>query len=101
MSAAASTSGADRYVVFGNPVAHSKSPFIHAQFAAQTGEAIVYEHRLAPVDGFEAAVRAFVAEGGRGANVTVPFKLDAHALADTLSPRAAAAGAVNTLRIDA
>jgi hypothetical protein len=79
----------------------SKSPFIHAQFAAQTGQALVYEHRLAPVDGFEAAVRAFVAEGGRGASVTVPFKLDAHALADTLSPRAAAAGAVNTLRIDA
>lgn len=101
MSVAASTSGADRYVVFGNPVAHSKSPFIHAQFAAQTGEPIVYEHRLAPLDGFDAAVRAFVAEGGRGANVTVPFKLDAHALADTLSPRAAAAGAVNTLRIDA
>ncbi|WP_175687012.1 shikimate dehydrogenase [Burkholderia anthina] len=101
MTAAVSTGGPDRYVVFGNPVAHSKSPFIHTQFAAQTGEAIVYEHRLAPVGGFEPAVRAFIAEGGRGANVTVPFKLDAHALADTLSPRAAAAGAVNTLRIDA
>ena len=101
MNPAASMSGPDRYVVFGNPVAHSKSPFIHAQFAAQTGEPIVYEHRLAPVDGFEPAVRAFIAEGGRGANVTVPFKLDAHALADTLSPRAAAAGAVNTLRFDA
>ncbi|KVN81424.1 shikimate dehydrogenase [Burkholderia ubonensis] len=101
MNPAASTRGPDRYVVFGNPVAHSKSPFIHAQFAAQTGEPVVYAHRLAPVDGFEPAVRAFIAEGGRGANVTVPFKLDAHALADTLSPRAAAAGAVNTLRFDA
>ncbi|WP_179404876.1 shikimate dehydrogenase [Burkholderia guangdongensis] len=93
--------GPDRYVVFGNPIAHSKSPFIHARFAAQTGERIVYDHRLAPLDGFAPAVRAFIAEGGRGANVTVPFKLDAHALADTLSPRAAAAGAVNTLRFDA
>jgi shikimate dehydrogenase len=91
----------DRYVVFGNPVAHSKSPFIHAQFAAQTGERIAYDHRLAPLDGFAPAVRAFIAEGGRGANVTVPFKLDAHALADTLSPRAAAAGAVNTLCFEA
>ncbi|KVC57057.1 shikimate dehydrogenase [Burkholderia stagnalis] len=101
MTSAASASGPDRYVVFGNPVAHSKSPFIHARFAAQTGEPVVYEHRLAPVGGFEAAVRKFIAEGGCGANVTVPFKLDAHALADTLSPRAAAAGAVNTLRFDA
>ncbi|KVL91591.1 shikimate dehydrogenase [Burkholderia stagnalis] len=100
MTSAASASGPDRYVVFGNPVAHSKSPFIHARFAAQTGEPVVYEHRLAPVGGFEAAVREFIAEGGCGANVTVPFKLDAHALADTLSPRAAAAGAVNTLRFD-
>jgi len=101
MNPARPTNEPDRYAVFGNPVAHSKSPFIHAQFAAQTGEPIVYEHRLAPIDGFEPAVRAFIAEGGRGANVTVPFKLEAHALADTLSPRAAAAGAVNTLRFDA
>ncbi|QJP73534.1 shikimate dehydrogenase [Burkholderia glumae] len=91
----------DRYVVIGNPIAHSKSPAIHAGFAAQTGEAVDYAHRLAPLDGFAASVREFIAEGGRGANVTVPFKLEAHALADTLSPRAAAAGAVNTLRFDA
>lgn len=91
----------DRYAVIGNPVGHSKSPFIHGRFAAQTGEPIEYGHLLAPVDAFVPHVRTFIEAGGRGMNVTVPFKLDAHALADTLSPRAAAAGAVNTLRFDA
>jgi shikimate dehydrogenase len=90
----------DRYAVIGNPIAHSKSPFIHARFAEQTGEPVEYGRLLAPVDAFVPQVRAFVEAGGRGLNVTVPFKLDAHALADTLSPRAAAAGAVNTLRFD-
>ncbi len=106
MSATASASPStvaqrDQYVVIGNPIAHSKSPAIHARFAEQTGEPVAYAHRLAPLDGFAASVREFIAAGGRGANVTVPFKLEAHALADTLSPRAAAAGAVNTLRFDA
>jgi shikimate dehydrogenase len=87
----------DRYCLFGNPVAHSKSPAIHAAFAAQTGEAIVYERRLAALDGFADAVDAFIREGGLGANVTVPFKIEACALADALSARAEAAGAVNTL----
>ena len=91
---------ADAYCVFGNPIAHSKSPAIHAAFAQQTGEAIVYERRLAPLDGFALAARSFAAEGGKGANVTVPFKLDACALATELTPRAKAAGAVNTLRFD-
>ncbi|CAE6777049.1 shikimate dehydrogenase [Paraburkholderia nemoris] len=91
----------DRYAVIGNPVGHSKSPFIHGRFAAQTGEPIEYGHLLAPVDAFVPHVRAFIEAGGRGMNVTVPFKLDAHAFANTLSPRAAAAGAVNTLRFDA
>ncbi|HLW13004.1 MAG TPA: shikimate dehydrogenase [Casimicrobiaceae bacterium] len=91
----------DRYAVIGNPIAHSKSPLIHARFAEQTGEPIEYTHLLAPVDGFVPHVRAFIEAGGRGMNVTVPFKLEAHALADTLSPRAAAAGAVNTLRFGA
>lgn len=89
------------YCVFGNPIAHSKSPLIHAAFAQQTGEAISYERRLAPLDGFALAARSFAAEGGRGANVTVPFKLDACALATELTPRAKAAGAVNTLRFEA
>jgi shikimate dehydrogenase len=87
----------DRYCVFGNPVAHSKSPAIHAAFALQTGQPVVYERRLAELDAFASTVRAFIREGGQGANVTVPFKLEACALADALSARAQAAGAVNTL----
>jgi shikimate dehydrogenase len=90
----------DRYAVIGNPIAHSKSPAIHAAFATQTGQRMTYEALLAPLDGFREAVAAFRNEGGRGMNVTVPFKLDAHALADRLSARAEAAGAVNTLRFD-
>jgi shikimate dehydrogenase len=88
----------DRYAVIGNPVGHSKSPQIHARFAAQTGERISYRHLLAPLDGFEKTVYDFIDAGGRGANVTLPFKLEAHALATELSVRAQSAGAVNTLR---
>ena len=87
----------DRYCVIGNPIAHSKSPAIHAAFARQTGEQLVYERCLAPLDGFAATAAGLIAQGYRGANVTVPFKLDAAALATTLTPRAEAAGAVNTL----
>ncbi len=87
----------DRYAVIGHPIAHSKSPSIHAAFAAQTGQAMAYEALLAPLDGFADTVRRFIAAGGKGMNVTVPFKLEAFALADHLSPRAKAAGAVNTL----
>ena len=90
----------DRYCVFGNPIAHSKSPDIHAAFAAQTGQQLVYDKRQAPIDGFAATIHAFIAEGGKGANVTVPFKLEAHKLATALTIRAQAAGAVNTLLFD-
>lgn len=87
----------DRYCVFGNPIGHSKSPFIHAAFARQTGEDIEYSAVLAPVDGFADAVDDFIAGGGRGANVTVPFKQEAFQIVTRLTPRAELAGAVNTL----
>ncbi len=91
----------DRYAVAGNPVAHSRSPAIHALFAAQTGQRLVYERLLCPLDGFAATVQAFAAAGAKGCNITVPFKFEAFALAARLSPRARLAGAVNTLRFDA
>ncbi|MBK8763175.1 MAG: shikimate dehydrogenase [Burkholderiaceae bacterium] len=90
----------DRYAVIGNPIAHSRSPFIHARFAAQTGQDLVYDRLLAPLDGFAAAVQAFVESGGCGLNVTVPFKEQAFALAGRRSPRVEAAGAANTLSFD-
>lgn len=91
----------DRYAVIGHPVAHSKSPQIHAAFARQTGQDLSYEAILAPLDGFEPAVRAFIRGGGCGLNVTLPFKVEAFRLAATRSPRAEAAGAVNTLLFSA
>lgn len=90
----------DVYAVVGNPVAHSKSPRIHAEFARRTGQDLVYEAILAPLGGFAATVDAFRARGGRGMNVTVPFKLEAYGYAGEHTPRAERAGAVNTLRFD-
>jgi shikimate dehydrogenase len=90
----------DRYAVIGHPIAHSKSPDIHARFAIQTNQELSYERLLAPLDGFPATVQTFIKQGGKGANVTVPFKLEAHALASMLTERAQAAGAVNTLKFD-
>jgi len=92
----------DRYAVIGNPIAHSKSPLIHAEFARQTHQNMRYEAILGPEHGFADTVRAFAASEGRGMNVNVPFKLEACDLADHLSERAEAAGAVNTLsfRVD-
>ncbi|GAB7127022.1 shikimate dehydrogenase [Silvimonas sp. JCM 19000] len=91
-----------RYVVIGHPVAHSKSPAIHAAFAAECGlQDFSYERLLAPLDGFTDSVRQFVAAGGAGCNITVPFKEEAWRLADQRTPRAAAAGAVNTLLVQA
>lgn len=87
----------DFYSVFGHPVGHSKSPWIHAAFARQLDDAIDYVAIEAPLDDFAGAWRDFLAEGGRGANVTVPFKEDAFRLCDTLSQRARRAAAVNTL----
>ena len=86
----------DQYVVFGNPIGHSKSPLIHRLFAEQTGQALEYTTSLAPLDDFTAFAQTFF-QHGRGANVTVPFKEQAYRLADTLTERAQRAGAVNTL----
>ena len=90
-----------RYAVLGHPVAHSRSPFIHAAFARATGEPVVYERVLAPLDGFEATLRRFADAGGRGCNVTVPFKFAAHDLCPRRTERAALAGAANVIRFDA
>jgi shikimate dehydrogenase len=90
----------DRYALFGNPAKHSKSPTIHAAYARATGQDLTYEVIEAPVDGFAAAVAAFRTSGGRGGNVTMPFKLEAFALATDLSERARLSGAVNTLKFE-
>jgi shikimate dehydrogenase len=90
----------DLYAVIGNPIAQSKSPLIHATFARQLGQDLRYGAILAPRDGFRAAVEAFRSQGGKGLNVTVPFKLEAYALATERTERAEQAGAVNTLKFD-
>lgn len=91
----------DRYAVVGNPIAHSKSPRIHAMFAKQTGADLVYTSILGEVGRFAETAEAFRAAGGRGLNVTVPFKQDAWVYADRLSDRGELAGAVNTLSFTA
>ncbi|TDP71294.1 shikimate dehydrogenase [Roseateles toxinivorans] len=91
----------DLYAILGNPVEHSQSPFIHAQFAAQTGEPVRYERLLCPLDGFAATVKAFADGGAKGCNITVPFKFEAYELATRRSERALLAGAANVLRFDA
>lgn len=87
----------DLYAVFGNPIAHSQSPFIHRCFAEQTAQQLDYQAKLLDVDQFAQQASEFFLAGGKGANVTLPFKLEAYALADKLSERAEQAGAVNTL----
>jgi shikimate dehydrogenase len=91
----------DQYCVMGNPVEHSKSPWIHARFAELMGHELRYEKRLVALDGFIDGIRVFRAEGGKGCNVTVPFKFEAAQLAARRSPRAELAQACNTLRFDA
>ncbi|AVF96635.1 TPA: shikimate dehydrogenase [Vibrio diabolicus] len=88
----------DRYAVFGNPIGHSKSPFIHTLFARQTNQSLTYTAECAPVGGFIEAAKAFFADGGKGCNVTLPFKEDAYQFASRLTERAQLAGAVNTLK---
>lgn len=88
----------DRYAVIGNPVAHSQSPAIHAEFARQTGQDMTYDRLLAPLDAFAATARRFFDEGGMGLNVTVPFKHDAWRMVDAHAGVALNAEAVNTIR---
>ncbi len=90
----------DHYLVVGNPVEHSKSPWIHARFAELTGQQLHYGKLLVAPGDFEHAVNAFRAQGGKGCNVTVPFKFDAAMLATQTTPRALLAGACNTLRFE-
>ena len=90
----------DRYAVMGHPISHSKSPHIHRQFAGQFGMAIDYTAMDVAPGTFAAEVQAFRAAGGKGLNVTVPYKQEAFALADWRTPRAELAGAVNTLKLD-
>jgi shikimate dehydrogenase len=87
----------DLYCVMGNPVEHSRSPWIHGRFAELTGQTLHYGKRHVALDGFKSAVHAFIAEGGRGCNITVPFKFEAAALATHTSERALLAQAANTL----
>lgn len=87
----------DRYAVIGNPVAHSKSPLIHAEFARQTGQDISYVALLAPLDGFSATLQEFREAGGRGVNVTLPFKHEAWRLVTRREGYARSARAVNTI----
>jgi shikimate dehydrogenase len=91
----------DLYCVMGNPVEHSKSPWIHARYAELTGQHLHYVKRLIPLDGFARGLADFRAEGGKGCNITVPFKFEAAAFASRLTPRAQLAGACNTLRFEA
>ena len=90
----------DQYVVIGNPIEHSRSPIIHSQFANQTRQQLSYHKELVALDQFEHFITAFKAKGGKGCNITVPFKEQAFRFADRLSARAQAAGAVNTLIIE-
>jgi len=92
-------SSPDRYAVIGHPVGHSRSPFIHARFAAQTAQPLDYTTIDAAPDEFGQVVREFFAHGGKGLNVTVPHKQAAASLVDALTPRARRAGAVNTLAL--
>lgn len=92
--------GVDVYAVAGNPIGHSKSPQIHQKFAEQSQQKMHYGRLQPELGEFERAARSFFASGGKGMNVTVPFKLEAQTFADVLTPRAKLAGAVNTLRLE-
>lgn len=89
-----------KLAVFGNPIEHSLSPSIHTLFAQQTGVQIEYNKILTPVNAFVETAQDFIAQGGKGFNITVPFKVDAFNLATKHSINAQTAGAVNTIKVD-
>jgi len=89
-----------KYAVIGNPVHHSISPMIHAQFSQEFGLEISYEKILSPMDRFQDTVKKFVDSDGQGFNITLPFKIQAHNLSKNLTPNAKAAGAVNAIKIE-
>lgn len=88
----------DHYTLFGNPVSHSRSPFIHTEFARQTGEKIIYSATPVALDGLAEALDHFQAQGGKGVNITTPFKQIAFSLVNSMSERAKQAGAINTIQ---
>ena len=90
----------NKYAVIGNPIHHSLSPTIHAQFSKQTGLSMSYEKILAPLDGFTAAVNNFVSSGALGFNITIPFKIEAYDLVDDCTLNAKTSGAVNTIKVE-
>ena len=87
----------DQYAVMGNPIAHSKSPYIHSLFAGQTGQNLDYKSLLVDIDAFSSSVKLFVENNGKGLNITVPFKQEAWKLVNERSRCAEKAGAVNTI----
>ena len=91
----------EKYCVMGNPIAHSRSPWIHTRFAELTGEPVTYTRQLVDLNGFPEAVKELAAQGGKGCNITVPFKLEAANLATNKSERVTLAGAANTLTLHA
>jgi len=101
LSAAPGTTSIDRYVVIGHPVKHSRSPRIHALFATQTNQALIYDRLESAPEAFVATVQALAASGARGCNITIPFKFEAFEVAKRRTERAELAGSANTLRFDA
>ena len=91
----------EKYCVMGNPIAHSRSPWIHTRFAELTGEPVTYTRQLVDLNAFPEAVKTLAAQGGKGCNITVPFKLEAADLATAKSERVTLAGAANTLTLHA
>ena len=91
----------EKYCVMGNPIAHSRSPWIHTRFAELTGQPVIYSRQLVDLNAFPEAVKELAAQGGKGCNITVPFKLEAANLATTKSERVTLAGAANTLTLHA